>query len=88
MLSYTQWITFSVLTSCVSDTNTNNNNDSNENIAMNEIKTEELRLTSKFVSMNNMNDDDGKNNVHHCNHTSNSVESSKCISKETEGAAV
>lgn len=55
---------------------------------MNEIKTEELRLTSKFVSMNNMNDDDGKNNVHHCNHNSNSVESSKCISKETEGAAV
>ena len=84
---YTQCgYSFSVFTSC--DTNTSNNNNSNEQIALNEIKTEELKLSSRFVSVSNLNDGEVKNNVQENNHNPVSLESNESLPKERDGESV
>ena len=97
LLSYSQLNIFSVLTSCINDTNATNNNNSNENIynnnsneniALNEIKTEELRLSSRFVSVNNINNDDCENNSIKSSHESNQHEPNKPNVKESQGESV
>ena len=97
LLSYSQLNIFSVLTSCINDTNANNNNNSNENIynnnsneniALNEIKTEELRLSSKFVSVNNINNDECESYSLKSNHETNQHEPNKLDVKEAQGESV
>ena len=97
LLSYSQLNTSSVVTSCINNTNTNNNNNSNENIydnnsneniALNDVKTEELRLSSRFASVNNINNDDCESNSLKSNHESNRHEPNKPNFIEAHGESV
>ena len=95
LLSFSTLNMFSILISCISNTNANNNtnsneniynNNSNENIALNEIKTEELRLS--FKSVNNINNDDCESNSLKSNHQSNQHEPNKLNVKVAQGEPV
>ena len=55
---------------------------------MNEIKTEELKLSGRFVSVSNVDDGEVKNNVQENNHNQNLLESNDSFPKKQEGESV